>query len=84
MVSEAELREAHITIVMRRDVSDDLDAKVRPPQTAHIEAQTSSLRATSYRWSSPDILLILVTVAYCIAGLLRVPRGMNPTWRLST
>lgn len=61
-------------------MSDDLDAKVRPPQTAHIEAQTSSLRATSYRWSSPDILLILVAVAYCLAGFLRVPRGMSPTW----
>ena len=63
-------------------MSDDVDAPVRPPtsQTAHIEAQTSSLRATSYRWSSPDILLILVAVAYCIAGLLRVPRGMSPTW----
>ena len=63
-------------------MSDDVDAPVRPPtsQTAHIEAQTSSLRATSYRWSSPDILLILVAVAYCIGGFLRVPRGMSPTW----
>jgi hypothetical protein len=82
MVGWAELRQAHITVLTRRDVSDDVHGSVRPPtcQGAHIEAQTSSPRASSYRWSSPDILLIFVAVAYCIAGLVRVPRGMSPTW----
>ena len=63
-------------------MSDQADAPMRKPTRdgALAEARTSSPRAGWYRWSSPHILVILVAAAYCITGLLRVPRGMSPTW----